>query len=259
METKKENKFVSQNLNVSKNAHFKKPPNVKALPLKLDDQKVFLVNFCHTHHNPRSMNAGIRILGAFSSTEEAHQYQNQYYDNTDINIFCIQSHMLVPICSSVVLQLDKKKSQLLVSELLDIHQQLKKEQDLHFKDNIQNKTCGKFGESVDCKMETMTKNQALNPSFKKTQQAYARNIQKSNNKSLQINKRLNQNYSVIIIFQDIRPSVISADIVAEPMCAILFTSNTIGECEDYIKYTAREVYSDCNFNIIDTHSQKIFD
>ena len=224
------------------------PPGITPLPLKNANQSFAVINICHVEQRPRSQYPGYRILGVFSSNQAAEQHIRELYaeKSSELNVYVIPTHQLVPLCRNYQKQVDIEYTRDIIQDLIKLHDSHVKNKKEDHDANIGEQKTGAAGLSILAKRKKRKLVVADLNSGSENLPATSGVI--LSNQSIQ-----DQQFAVVVTLYDIRPHAIIEQVqtsLLEPLIAILFVSGTEQECVDYAKYTANRAYPNAVLDVV---------
>ena len=231
---------VARRLDIQNVNEFTIPSGVNPLPLKNPNQLVAIINLTHLNHRPKSLMPGFRIIGLFRDNESAQSYVKKAWVNVNDSVYLIPVHQLFVICSSTTKQSDEVYNNNKLKQILDMHAEQKKQNEIDFRSNIENKTTGKTSKNRK-HAHTKVRESIIKKKF--TEDVGDMDISDPLHSNIKIS---GQEYVVIMVMLDKTPH----NAVKEPAIAILAAFNTEMDAEHYAKYTAASQYPDSDISVV---------
>lgn len=227
--------------------------NFVPLPLKREDQTFVAYNVAGLEQKTHYKEAGIRLLGCFSSAEEARREITGVLDDSG-PVFLSPTHQLFPLCVFHKTQTDQQAMSEIVREVTAVHASELEATDAEFRENVDHKKTGKTGLSVGYK-----RGQFSDASSAETkQEGGAEPVDAADRKCVSLRPRTQlvdttQKFAVITVLPDIRPKVLQEGEKSglEPLVAVLNMAETLEEAESFAKYTGNPAYPACNLYVVD--------
>lgn len=212
-------------------------------PLFVPSQNFVVFNLANRQQNPKCAGAGYRILGLFSTLDQARSYVGRNFSSPDINVFTSSTHQLEPICESEHDQSDVLYRQNVIDVITTKYADKIERHRQEFEENLREQKTGAVGQSEFAKAQK---------SQKVAQEAVQEAVQEKKTEPQQLTAQcqlLNQNYSVVIHFLDTRESVGKK----EPLFSVLAAFGNLVDAAEYARTTAAKQYPKCTIDVVDNY------
>jgi hypothetical protein len=233
---------------------FKIPDDITPFPLRTVSQTVALVHMTHKNQRPKSLNPGIRIIGAFSTPEEAVTFTETHFPNSKEAPMWITMHQLVPICKSLESQMDRDYIVSTIENIIAVHDKVITDNKKRYEEDLASKRSGESGHSVSKIRQKYQSTRKDNGRTKAIRAQFEQNAETAGTvgNALSGNQAVQgQSFAVIVTLQDIRTKSLKGNADLEPLVAVLFLAKSLEDAKIYAKYTASKVYKNCCIDIID--------
>lgn len=216
---------------------FKIPDDVIPPPL-IADQHFVLINIAHERTSPASDKPAIRLLGLFQTEAEA---RSMVPEKTSISYFVCPTHKFIPLISGVDVSPEDT-----VDAIVKLHADLIESNERDFVDMVEKQRMGVAGKSVKSIRARSERTRA------------PRVLQRPDDAKacppLTAGSCLaGQNFAVITMLHDIRPSSLSGESPLEPLIAVLFATNLVEDAQNYAKYTASQAYPNNDLLVVNMY------
>ena len=221
------------------------------LPFKTDAQSIYLLNIAHVNQHPHCSVPAFRILGGFSSSEDAQAFVQQVgvqsYGGAAIHM--TEAHKKTLLCSSLKRQQNPEyvmhKIEATTKRYIDMLNRNKSE----FLHNYKNKKQGK----VERPSNNTSSDDTKTTSYQVLKNKKIKELEKKSKRipnvlSRQVEVR-GQRFAVISIMEDNDPCVLKGMDENEPIIIIWQCFDTEDDAKHYIKNTAKEKVTSLHMDI----------
>lgn len=229
------------------------PSSDSKFPLFVQSQNYVVYNLANRQQNPKCASPGYRILGLFSTLEQARSYTTRNFSDPDINIFVSTTHQLGPICESEHDQSNVFYRQNVIDAITKIYTDKIELHRKEFEQNVREQKTGVVGQSDLAKAmkakEERSKEEGKEGAKEVTKET---NDKKTITEPQQLTSQcqlLNQNYSVVIHLLDNRESVGKK----EPLFSVLASFGNVADASEYARTTATKQYPKCAIDVVDNY------
>ena len=220
------------------------PSSGSKFPLFVQSQNYVVYNLANRQQNPKCASAGYRILGLFSTLDQAKSYTKRNFIDPDINIFVSATHQLGPICESEHDQNNAVYRQNVIEAITKIYTDKIELHRQEFEQNVREQKTGVVGQSELAKA-MKAKEEKKEGAKEESKEGTIREPQPLTSQC----QLLNQNYSVVIHLLDNRESVGKK----EPLFSVLASFGNVADASEYARTTATKQYPKCAIDVVDNY------